>query len=375
MGQVNSNQPENSESAEYESFKYIRLLTSSRDDKSANDTSRDGAINLWRILPYGNEFQPSTRFPSTGYLSMLHTGIRNRKPWSTLSLEANPGGFPDWVLMDLLGATFPLSGSSGRSLPDHWMGLSHMNATAGKVNINNKIYPENEFFEAPERKKPLKAVFRYLREDDEIDSLVDNILEWQSDGRVFEYVGQLSEVDEYAMGDTTWEKESLLRNMANCLTTQSNTFGVWGVAQTVVKSRDSELHDEFEATDAVVGEKRFYALVERYIWPGRDGVPGNGHLDDKGEWDRLAGPPAELQGLTNAYGSSPSTLQSTKPGDLPNLQSEGDFALIDGPDSVTMDHSELFAKVPYQSSSLAQADNPAVAVVKYRVIYFKYLDH
>jgi len=264
---------------------------------------------------------------------------------------------------------------TSRSLPDHWMGLSYMNATAGKVNINNKIYPDNEWFEAPPRTIPLKAVFRYLRDDEEIDSLVDDILEWQSDGQSFEYVGQLSEVSEYAKGDTTWEREMLLRNMANCLTTQSNTFGVWGVAQTIVKSRSSIYHDEFEATDAVVGEKRFYALVERYVWPGRDGVPGNGHLDEQGEWDRLAEPPALYQGLNIAYGTAPPTTKKTLPGDLPQLKAEGDFALIDGPESVSMEHEEQFAKVPYKSTSLAKADNPADAVMKYRVIYFKYLDH
>jgi hypothetical protein len=331
-----------------------------------------------RITLQGDEFQASTRFPSVGYLSMLHTGIQNRQPWDTLSLEANPGGFSDWVLMDLMGATFPLRRGinvSSRSLPDHWMSLSYMNATAGKVNLNNKIYPDNEWFEAPKRTKPLKAVFRYLREDDEIDSLVDNILDWQADGRSFEYVGQLSEVNGYAKGNSTWEKEMLLRNMANCLTTQSNTFGVWGVAQTVVKSRDSVLHDEFEVTDAVVGEKRFYALVERYIWTGRDGVPGNGHLDEKGEWDRLAEPPVTFQGLPDSSGSTAPIPQATLPGDLPQLNEDGEFALLDGPDSVTMDHNDLLAEVPYKSTSLAKADNPAAAVVKYRVLYFKYLDH
>ena len=379
MGRVNSNQPEDPGSTEYDSFKYVRILTTNTNDNSDEQTSPGESKDQIHVSRYGDEFQSNTRFPSAGYLSMLHTGIRNRTPWRTLSLEANPGGFSDWVLMDLLGATFPArrgAGISSRSLPDHWMGLSYMNATAGKVNLNNKIYPDNKWFEAPERKKPLKAVFRYFRDDDEIDSLVDNILDWQADGRAFEYVGQLSEVSEYAKGDSTWEKETLLRNMANCLTTQSNTFGIWGVAQTVIKSRNSVLHDQFEATDAVVGEKRFYALVERYVWPGRDGVPGNGHLDDDGEWDRLAEPPVVFPGITTTVGSTtPAAIQMTLPGDLPQMKAEGTFALMDGPDPVNMDHSDVLADVPYTSSSLAKADNPPHAMIKYRVLYFKYLDH
>jgi len=367
MGEVNSNQPENPEASEYNSFKYVRL--------QAAGTIKKNGKNLSNVSSYGNEFQSSTRFPSVGYLSMLHTGIRNRNPWSTLSLETKGSGFQDWVLMDLLGATFPLKrgeGIASRSLPDHWMGLSYMNATAGKVNLNNKIYPDNAYFKAPKRTKPLKAVFRYLRDDHEIDSLVENILDWQDGGKSFEYVGQLSEVSGYAKGDSTWEKEMLLRNMANCLTTQSNTFGVWGVAQTVKKSRDSILHDKFEVTDFVTGEKRFYALVERYIWPGRDGVPGNGHINDKGEWDRLAKLPEDTENTGNS--NSPA-IQTTQPGDLPQLNAEAEFALIDGPESVDLQHSELLAKLPYESTSLAKADNPADAVVKYRVIYFKFLDH
>ena len=86
-----------------------------------------------------------------------------------------------------------------------------------------------------------------------------------------------------------WDKESLLlRNMAGCLTTKSNTFGVWGVAQAIKKSAKNTNGGKFEAGDQVLGEKRFYALIERYVWPGRDGMPGNAHVSNAGTWDRLA---------------------------------------------------------------------------------------
>ena len=373
MEEPNSNQPEDPDSPEYQSIKYLRLLSvssvgsgeesgDSRSDSGATETPQSSGQGL----PYGNEFSGHFRFSSIGYLSMLHAGIQDpdREPWKTLSLSSKPGEFPDWVLMDLFGATYPLRRPNelpGRSLPDHWMGMSYMNSTAGKVNLNNKVYPGNEWFEAPDRTQPLKAVFRYLRDDSEIESFVENILDWQNGGRAFEYVGQLSEVKGYAEGASTWEQEMLLRNMANCLTTQSNTFGVWGVAQTVTKSPQSELYDQFEENDKVAAEKRFYALIERYIWPGRDGVPGNGHCNHLRKWDRLADPtPGERIAL---------------PGDLPVLGAGGEFAVVDGPDSVGMDHVDLFADVPYEESSLAEADNPPHPLVKYRVIYFKYLDH
>ena len=361
---ANSNQPKEPEASEYDSFKYVRITKTTLDERSEKAGDSNPTITSF----YGDEFQGDTRFPSAGYLSMLHTGIQNRDPWKTFNLGAESGGFPDWVLMDLIGATFPLrhgEGINGRSLSDHWMSLSYMNSTAGKVNLNNKIYPDNEWFKAPKRTKPLKAVFRYMRDDSDIDSLVENILQYQNGGKAFEYVGQFSEVTGYAKGDTNWEKETLLRNMANCLTTQSNTFGVWGVAQTVKKSRGSEQFDQFEKSDAVLSEKRFYAMVERYVWPGRDGVPGNGHTDYRGDWDRLA----KSDAVTGS--ASPKTV----PGDLPTMGSEGEFALIDGPDSVSMAHSELFAEQPHRSSPLSEADNPAGAFVKYRILYFKFLDH
>ena len=82
-----------------------------------------------------------------------------------------------------------------------------------------------------------------------------------------------------------------------------------------------------------------------------------------------------LSNFTTSAGSTSATAQQTLPGDLPQLKAEGDFAVIDGPESVNMDHQEVFAEVPYMQSSLSKADNPADALVKYRIIYFKYLDH
>lgn len=353
MGKPNSNQPQDPVANEYSTFKYVQLPGFLQGIDGARSSE--------------DEYEADTRFPSAGYLSMIHTGIRNREPWRTLSLKKpEDGDAADWVLLDLIGPTYPIEPGTGvysRSLPDHWMGLSYMNATAGKVNLNNKVYPDNDWFNPPERTKPLKGVFRYLREDDEIDILIQQILDYQSDSQIFESIGDLTEIGRYEEGETDWEKEALLRNLASCLTTQSNTFGIWGNAQTVAKSRGSTDYGNFEAGDTVLGEKRFFALVERYVWPGRDGIPGNAHVDSGAMWDRLAEPQTEL------------TDTAHWPGSPPQLSSGGKFDVVDGPSNVSLDFPELMAEVPYESSSLAEADNPPHAVVKYRVLYFRYLDH
>ena len=307
---------------------------------------------------------------------MIHTGIRSRSPWQTLSLLPGQEDPPDWVVMDLMASGYPMpraQWNAARSLPDTWSALSYLNSTAGKVNINNRIYPSgSSLFEPPHRTLTTEAVFKHLRSQDEIESLSKAMLNYQDDDQVFDYVGELAEVEGYEQGATDWEKESLLRNMAGALTTQSNTFGVWGIAQTVRKDPFNKDFGQFEWGDGVMGERRFYALVERHVWPGKDGVPGNGHTNSRGHWDRLAkadpnaAPPQVAGNQDDLYvpGSPP---RPAGPG--------GSFAEMDGPTAVDMEYGETLPKVIHSRSSLADAYNPADAVMKYRILYFKYLDH
>lgn len=310
----------------------------------------------------GDEFQADTRFPSAGYLSMIHTGIRNRVPWRTLSLEQSKDSLPDWLAIELPGPTFPVRPGLGasRSLPDHWMAVSYQNSTAGKVNLNTKVYPESQWFAPPPRIKPLRAVFHHLREEPEIDTLLEQITEYQSSGQPFRYIGELTKLPAYATGDTRWQKEMLLRNLASCLTTQSNTFGVWGAAQTVQKAKGNTEYAAFQPGDAVLGEKRFFALIERYIWPGRDGIPGNAHVDQQGVWDRAGKDEGK---------------KIDHPGKVPNSAESSVWATLDGPDSVVAPYPHAMGTQAHEKSSLTESDNPPQAVVKYRVVYYKYLDH
>jgi hypothetical protein len=263
--------------------------------------------------------------------------------------------------------------------PDEFSTVSFMNSTAGQINLNARIYPETSFFKVPARRKPLEAVFANLPAVN-AKVLADAIVAYQSGDKVFQYVGELANVSGAASGGNAWAREFLLRNLAGCLTTKSNTFGVWGVAQVVKKAANNRQHDRFEKGDQVAAEKRFHAIVERYIWPGRDGVPGNGHLDQNGRWDRLAKQSAPISGgVTDTLyqlPGSPPLFRSAGGGERLNLDTTGTYPEFDGPERVAMNPftKAALGNVAYRESTLEEAYNPPQAAIKYRVVAFQYLD-
>lgn len=359
-----------------------------RTDRDHSYPSGGGRVYMDR----GNEYDTATRVASIGYWSMIHSGIQNRVPWRTISLSPGETDPPDWLLLDLLGATYPMQTDQwkiDRDLPDTWSTISYMNSTSGQVNLNTKIYPDDpRHFNPPPRVKPLQAVFRHLRNNPSSeDQLAEAVDAWQNGTNFFTYVGELAEVPGYASGNNQWEREEILRNMAGCLTTKTNTFGVWGVAQTVKKARSNGDYQRVEEGDDILGEKRFYAVIERYIWPGKDGVPGNGHTNAGGSWDRLATNNANLQNDVTAISGlpgSPPLQRDTEDGNpRAFLYRAGKYAEMDGPDPVEMNDrkqaegvklKEALGDVTWSRSSLEDSYNPPHPVIKYRVAYFKYLD-
>jgi hypothetical protein len=344
-----------------------------------------------------DEYNSRSRITSKGYWSMLHTGIQGNPdqnepptPWQTLDLgggESNDSGPPDYLLLDLIGATYPMQHDQWRinsTLPDEFSTVSFMNSTAGQVNLNSKIYPDDSpYFSPPDRTLPLEAVFKHLRSDGEVKQLVKEINQRQ-DNEPFLYVGELAEVPGYQRkeADTTqFENEELLRNMMGSLTTNSNTFGLWGAAQVVQKIPGHNKWGEFEDGDRVLAEKRFHAIIERYIWPGNDGVPGNAHVNTSGEWDRIAQQRAEIPfdgSLTDTLFGLPGSPPLFKAGNSRRLRldQEGSYPVFDGPQKVEMDRfvTKALGKVAWHQSTLEDAYNPPQPVIKYRVVYFRYLD-
>jgi hypothetical protein len=248
------------------------------------------------------------------------------------------------------------------------------------VNLNSRIYPQTPFFTPPERRKPLQAVFANLPGIDAA-AVTSSIAEYQTDARGFSYIGALANVPGVARGNTQWEREFILRNLAGSLTTKSNTFGIWGVAQVVRKSRANVKYDQFEARDQVLAEKRFHAIVERYIWPGKDGVPGNAHTA-AGKWDRLAKQTATIslnQGITDTLfqlPGSPPLLRAGAGQPRLNLDTAGAYPEFDGPERVGANPftEAALGRIQYRQSRLEEAYNPPQPLIKYRIVSFRYLD-
>lgn len=369
--------------------------TANADEPAENSTEKSKFRSLQRAptgaqvggyaLDRPDEYNTAGRTASPGYWSLLHTGMQSAIAWRTLDFHtASQASPPDWLLLDLFGATYPMAHDQwkiGNTLPDAFSTASYMGSTAGQVNLNSRIFPETPYFRPPARTKPLEAVFKNLRSDGAVKSLVDSIAAHQQANGSFGYVGELANVPNFAQGATQWEKESLLRNMAGCLTTRSNTFGVWGAAQVIKKVPRNKEYDRFEKGDQVAAEKRFYALVERYVWQGRDGVPGNGHLSTAGKWDRLAVQRANITtsaGPTNTLFQLPGSPPLVRAGTSQtlNLDNDGSYPEVDGPETVGMNPyaAASLGALRYRPSRLEDAYNPPQALIKYRVVYFKYLD-
>ncbi len=382
-GQLNTGEP-GEFSSEKSKFRYIQRGPGSITDPANPGKGRAFGINR------PDEYNSRSRVSSIGYWSTIHTGIQNLAPYRTMNLG---GGVtpdtqspPDYVMLDLLGATYPMQHDQWRinsTLPDEFSTISFMHSTAGQINVNSKIYPVNNYFDAPVRKKPLEAVFKHLRSDSEIRDFVNDIVDKQESGP-FQYIGEIGTVASANLKGTDateFFNEAPLRNMAGCLTTKSNCFSVWGVSQVIKKIPGHTEWGEFEDGDTVLAEKRYHAIVERYIWPGKDGIPGNGHFNSQGIWDKLA----IQRAVIPKNGSNTDTLFQL-PGSPPlfkagenlrlRLDLKGTYPVFDGPQEVLMGRYTRHAlgNVAWERSTLENAMNPPQPVIKYRVVYFKYLD-
>jgi hypothetical protein len=232
---------------------------------------------------------PEYRLTSPGWISLIHTGMRGGHDYRSLKFHGDPpaGMPPDFLVMDLVAPHSP---------------FTHNNATAGRVNINSRIYPQNAQFQPPTRRAPLAGVFDGLTMAgsplDPIALAGDIAAGEPPEG--FAYVGEITRLSAVSgTGSDAWEREAIARNLIGTLTTKSNSFGVWGVGQAI----SEQPGDRF----IVLGESRFFAVIQREVWRGVDGVVGNARANASGEFTEAGG-----------------TTQPT-PGDLRDM--------IDGPDA------------------------------------------
>lgn len=340
------------------------LGASNQASVSAGDLSK---LNAYNDLMVGS-YTGSER-PSIGMVSVIPTGMQRGL---TTTVKLQPAGstaeLPDWLLLDLLAPSFEVPPSLSLKTP-----VSVNNSTSGKINVNAQIYPTGTTFAPPERALPLQAVFANMGSA----TIATNLLHFTKAGGgvdfgisdAYDYVGEICETAGVAdTGASDWDKEFLIRNLAGLLTTKSNSFRVIGLAQVIKKKPGNTDYGIFETGDVVTGEKRFESIVQRYIWQGKDGIQGNGHIDSTGKYDRLF----TGAGLNTATG--PMTAPDYGGG------AAAKWERIDGPDAPSYIPPSGWASPNYLSSnpafqaSLESADNPLRAVAKYRTVYFHYLN-
>jgi len=291
-------------------------------------------LSLW--MPRLDVAYPKqSRFPSVGALNYVRTGVapddlsvplpqQHGTPWRSLSFTPSAsagqatlnGTYPDWAMLDLFTVPFlpQLPFRVGETAKPKRK-LTSGGATEGKININNPAVPYPfsqtlsvaEQAQFPQRTAPLEALFLNLRVNTGyavdapeapvfsilsdalvdgqggkvLDKLVQAIQSRVKSSGPFVLPGQIAELGE--MDQFTYKgvaagaqsRNDLLKQVLGATTTQSNVFSIWVVAQTVRKRPTNQNYGEYEATDLVTSEVRRRYVVERYIDPGTDGLPGN----------------------------------------------------------------------------------------------------
>ncbi|HEY5745325.1 MAG TPA: hypothetical protein VIU12_04530 [Chryseolinea sp.] len=337
-------------------------------------------------------FYKNSPRPSIGFLSCIPTGMQRGIVNATLKFgpSGSSSELPDWLLLDLVAPIFP--DLSQPSVAPY----SYLHSTMGKININAKIYPSLGL----DRTLPLKALFKHAVPDDKLDALVENIVnnklsakgqDFGAPGK-YDYIGELCEVEGVADGvntpggttGTDWQKMALIRNLANLITTQSNTFRVWGTAQAIrlTKKAGNTDYGIYEAGDTVTvnGEKRFESTIERSVWPGVDGVPGNGHVGSSGTYDENSNDNGLANPIPNPQPWAAIAISGAADpvGRLPGTAAR--WARFDGPDNPvalranyppTPGWYSLWYPLP--ATKLKDALNPIRAHMTYKPVMFRYI--
>ncbi|MEZ0295899.1 MAG: hypothetical protein ACAI35_05530 [Candidatus Methylacidiphilales bacterium] len=267
------------------------------------------------------------RFPSIGALNSIRTGMipddmtgeyskLKGTPWRSICFDSagsagqrtKKGTYPDWAMLDLFYVPFlpqdpeVLDNKTVASTaPRRLRTLTSGGSTEGRININNPRvpYPFAESFAGvaqtpPERLSPLKALFKNVQTCRSYDAggnpvytavdheaLANAVQSYLEDNGPFMLTGELANVPEVAdhtyrgVNPNAWSRNDLVRKVVGATTTQSNTFSIWVVAQTIKKAPQNTNYGTYESGDQITGEVRRRYMVERLIEPGKDGVPGN----------------------------------------------------------------------------------------------------
>jgi hypothetical protein len=209
--------------------------------------------------PNGNsERQNSSRIlglPGVGSLSSIPTGIESNTPWQTMKFHANSDTVPDWLLWNMFFVPFD------RSIA---------NQTDGKININATLHPFGI-----KRTRPLQALLadRVSNAPAVASNIANRTLGAGASALVgpsdlYVYGGQVCQIAGVAdSGANEYEKEKVTRGIADLVTTQSNDFRVFVVAQSIRQTPDGKI--------IPMATQRMEASLSRTFDDGGRGYPFN----------------------------------------------------------------------------------------------------
>lgn len=218
--------------------------------------TQDGNVSdasLYMPSPKGTTNNPNGVVSSVAELGYLPTGVGANVPWRSLRLQPTPASAlpPDWALLDVF--TPPLF---PRDNPKLYFPFG--NSLAGRVNINNKIYPYTNM----DRTVPLQSLFKGIPSltDGEIENLTENIskrtlaTQGKEYGRTDAYdsVGELAEIA--GVADKGEASEDLLRKFVDLTTVSSRAFRIYAVGQSLQQTP--------RGTIVLQAEKAVSAVVE-----------------------------------------------------------------------------------------------------------------
>jgi hypothetical protein len=293
-------------------------------------------LSVW-APPVDINMPKLARFPSVGALNSIRTGIipdmmasgttsttgTAGVPWRSLcfasstslaqqtaSVSPYGGTYPDWAMLDLFTVPFvqqPLrmtlaNGKANLAQPQPRL-FTYGGATQGRLNINNpqvpypfSAYPSSSTWTPPQRTAPLQALFYGIQASTSYDSnenpvyttvdsgtdansLFAGVQTYLNTNGPFMLPGELANVP--AVNNYTYTKvaanaqsrNDLMRQVVGAVTTQSNTYSIWVVAQTINKNSNNSKPGQYQAGDGITGEVRRHYIVERYIDTGSPGIP------------------------------------------------------------------------------------------------------
>jgi len=281
-------------------------------------------LSIW-MPNQDNRIPKQARFPSVGALFSIRTGLfpdpavdllpyrrqhgvpfrgLNMSPSDQASQQTDGGtSYPDWAMLDLFTVPFlPQKPYMDGQAEQPYRKLTAGGATIGRININNPSIPYPFAEGAPNNDPPernsLQSLFFGLNPSNTYDgagnpvydtidaaeskALADAIAAYQKTNGPFFMAGQIANVPEVAAflykgvkNASSISRNDLVRDTVGAITTRSNVFSIWVVAQTVTKNRVNSSYGAFEDRDTVTSTVRRRYLVERYIETGKDFVPGN----------------------------------------------------------------------------------------------------